>query len=137
MRRTVLVASCLTWLAMVLACTGAAATVFAMPGGFSLFQTDHHDYWLWRNSSSEIPGHVTHIGYDDRHIVLRRDVAEYPSHTQYRLTGRIEFWVVEVGTAARHGPYTEEELGAARERLGVRPGLRLEPSDSRAARRQQ
>jgi hypothetical protein len=117
--------------------------LFDVPGGFYLFQTDHHDYHLFQSAgpnaggSSFIGGHITHIGFDAQHVVLRRDVAEYPTHTQYRLTGKVEYWVVEIAAAKTHGPYTEEQFTAAREQLGVQPSLRLEASNSRAARRPQ
>jgi hypothetical protein len=51
---------------------------------------------------------------------------EQPHH---RLTGVIEYWVVEVESVRRHRPYTEAEFAAARERLGVPVTLELEPTD--------
>src|SRR4051812_46448530 len=101
-RRAVLVTMCLAWLAITLACTGAATRLFDVPGGFYLFQTDHHDYRLFQSVGPNaggigfVDGHITHVGFDARHVLLRRDAAEYPTHTQYRLTGRIEFWIVDV-----------------------------------------
>jgi Protein of unknown function (DUF3997) len=143
MRHALLITLSLVWLAMIVACTGAGRSLFDLPGGFYMVQTDAHDYHLFKSvepgggGSSFVGGHITDLGFDSRYIILRRDVAEYPSHTEYRLTGAIEFWIVDIGSAMPHGPFTEREFAAARQRLGVPPKLRLESANSNAARRSQ
>jgi hypothetical protein len=134
MRRAILAALSLVWLATILACTGIGRPLFPLPGEFSIHRTDHGDYQLFHRNGGTIGGHVVGLAFDDRFILLQRDVCVPLRQPHHRLTGVIEFWVVEVGTARRHGPYTEAEFAAARQRLGVPANLVLEPPDDVWAR---
>jgi hypothetical protein len=129
MRRALLTVLSLVWLATVLACTGIGGPLFHLSGEFRIFRSDHGDYHLFQHNSGVIGGHVEGVAFDDRFILLRRDVSVPLQQPKHRLTGKIEFWVVEVESGKRHGPYTEAEFAAARERLSVPAGLVLEPID--------
>jgi hypothetical protein len=129
MRRTVLAVLSLVWLATVLACTGIGRLLFHLPGEFSIHRTDNGDYQLFHRNAGIIGGHTEGIAFDDRFILLRRNVCVPLEQPNHRLTGVIEYWVVEIESAQRHGPYTEAELAAAREGLGVPDTFVLEPLD--------
>jgi hypothetical protein len=132
-RRPLLIALCIAWTATTLACTGAGGKWIDLPGGLAVFRSDHRDYYFSQHGGdSTIGGHITDVGFDERFVLLRRDLAAYDYHPKpkHRLTGKIEFYVVVVSPPKRHGPFTEAEFGAARERLGVPAGLALEPTDT-------
>jgi hypothetical protein len=129
MRRALLVVVSLVCLGTILACTGIGRPLFALPSEFSLHRTDYGDYQVFHRNSGIIGGHVEGLAFDDRFILLKRAVCEHLQQPRHRLTGVIEFWVVEVERDKRHGPYTEAEFAAVRERLRVPAELVLEPSD--------
>jgi hypothetical protein len=129
MRHAVLAALSLVWLTAVLACTGIGRPLFPLSDELSIHRTDYGDYQLFHRNAGIIGGHVEGLAFDGRFILLRRDVCVPLEQPHHRLTGVIEYWVVEVESARRHGPYTEAEFAAARERLGVPANLVLEPPD--------
>src|SRR4051794_2521074 len=129
MRRAILAAASLVGLATILACTGIGSPLFPLPGELSIHRSDHGDYHLFHRNSGLVGGHVEALAFDDRFVLLKPDVAVPLQQPHHRLTGTIEYWVVEVESARRHGPYAEADFAAARERLGVPAGLVLEPID--------
>lgn len=148
-RRRLLIALCVVWAAMILACTGAGGKWFDLPGEHSITRSDNWDYYFALGPVEQIRGHITHVGFDDRFILLRRDVCKRIDESRRRrheLTGVIEYYIVEVSPRApggrltqadfaaeakrTHGPFTEAEFAAARERLGVPAELALEPTDA-------
>jgi hypothetical protein len=130
MRRAMLAVLSLTWLAMILACTGIGRLLFSLSSGeFSIHRTDHGDYQLFHRNAGIIGGHVEGLAFDDRFILLKRNVCVPLRQPKHRLTGVIEFWVVEVESGKRHGPYPEAEFATVRQRLSVPAALVLEPID--------
>jgi hypothetical protein len=143
MRRLLLGSLCGVWIAMLLACTGAGGKWIDLPDGKSISRSDDWDYYF--DGKAGVPGvggHITDVGFDDRFILLRRDVSRHVRRRRwngrlrrdYELTGVVEYYIVELGTPKRHGPLTEAEFAAARGRLGVPAGLTLEPTDKVRAR---
>ena len=136
MRRRILAVMCAIWAVTILACTGATATVLALPGGLFVHQDD---YWVWSLGRANpndglVGGHITKVGFDDRFVLIRAD--DYETYhddrrkPKFRLTGKVvHFYVVEVSPTQVHGPFTEAQFDAARIRLGVPVGLTLEPAD--------
>jgi hypothetical protein len=135
MQRRVLIGVCVVWAVVLVSCTGAGGKWFDLPGGQAIYRSDYRDYYFSNNAGGPyVDAHITDVAFDDRFILLRRDVSEHYSDPKpkYRLTGKIEFYIVDVSVspAKKHGPFTEAEFGPARERLGVPPDLRLEPTDT-------
>jgi hypothetical protein len=129
MRRVLLAVLSVAGLAAILACTGIGRILFPLPGEFSLHRTDHGDYQVCHRNAGIIGGHVEELAFNDRFILLKRNVCVPLQQPNHRLTGVIEFWVVEIESEKRHGPYTEAEFATVRERLRVPVGLVLEPID--------
>src|SRR5262245_12784664 len=143
MRRGLLTGVCIIWTVMILACTGAGGKWFDLPGGQSISRSDYWDYYFdGNNGVRQIGGHITEVGFDHQFILLRRDVCKridrrrFDGRTKltYELTGAVEFYIMEVSPPKLHGPLTEAEFRAARERLGVPAELPLEPTDKVRAR---
>ncbi len=75
MRRRILAVMCAIWAVTILACTGATATVLALPGGLFFHQDD---YWVWSLGRANpndglVGGHITKVGFDDRFVLIRAD----------------------------------------------------------------
>jgi hypothetical protein len=73
--RALLIVLCVVWVAMILACTGAGGKWLDLPGGQAVHRSDHWDYYCHGNNGvPQVGGHITDVGFDDRFILLRRDV---------------------------------------------------------------
>src|SRR5436190_23102779 len=98
MRRAVLAAVIVIWIGLILGCTGAARHLFDVPGEFSLLKTDYRDHALFHRNGGFLGGHVVGIAFDERFILIERDVCVQPTERRRpepRLTGLIEVWIGE------------------------------------------
>jgi hypothetical protein len=142
-RRGVIFVLGLAWLLTIIACVGAARELYKVTDKYYLMMSDNHDYILMQRVSStgggvgSVNGHITDLGFDARHILVRRDLAmliDESSGRTYKLTGKIEYWIVDLAKENEHGPFRIKQFDIEREKLGVNRSLKLYPSDSSAAR---
>ncbi len=137
MRRPLLTGLCVVWAAIILACTGAGGKRVELPGGQAIDRSDYRYYYSrGTNPGMSVDEHITDVGFDDRFILMRRDVRKcyWDSGPKYRRTEVIEFYILEISPPKRYGPFTEAEFGAARKQVGVPEGVVLEPTDKVRAR---
>ncbi len=118
-RRTndaVFVVSAALMLALGLACGGIGVAVeVPLEGSFSVSATDADE----DAAVGAVPPTVYAWGDDEHHVIVKRRPRKQPD-------APLEWWILTVEGRVTDGPFSDDEIAAARERLGVSPDLALE-----------